>query len=233
MKKLLVVDDEAKIREVIKEYAEFNDFEVTQAEDGMSAVGLCKLNDYDIIIMDIMMPKLDGFSACKEIRKEKNTPIIMLSARDEEYDKLFGFELGIDDYVTKPFSPKELMARINAVLTRRAVSADGAENASGSAKPEVYTFEGLEVNIPARTVIVDGEKAELTPKEYDLLFYLIENQNIALSRDKLLSDIWGYDFFGDDRTIDTHIKNLRNSLGNYRDYIVTLRGVGYKFEVES
>ena len=233
MARLLVVDDEAKIREVIKEYAEFNDFEVTQAEDGMSAVGLCKLNDYDIIIMDIMMPKLDGFSACKEIRKEKNTPIIMLSARDEEYDKLFGFELGIDDYVTKPFSPKELMARINAVLTRRAVSADGAENASGSTKPEVYTFEGLEVNIPARTVIVDGEKAELTPKEYDLLFYLIENQNIALSRDKLLSDIWGYDFFGDDRTIDTHIKNLRNSLGNYRDYIVTLRGVGYKFEVES
>ena len=194
MAKILVADDEQKIREVIREYSEFNGHEVTEAADGMTAVGLCKLNDYDLIIMDIMMPKLDGFSACKEIRKIKDIPIIMLSARSEEYDKLFGFELGIDDYVVKPFSPKELMARVNAVLT------------------------------------VDGEKVELTPKEYDLLFYLVENKNIALSRDKLLSDIWGYDFFGDDRTIDTHIKNLRNNLGKYRDFIVTLRGVGYKFE---
>lgn len=233
MKRLLVVDDEAKIREVIKEYAEFNGFEVTQAEDGMSAVGLCKLNDYDIIIMDIMMPRLDGFSACKEIRKEKNTPIIMLTARSEEYDKLFGFELGIDDYVTKPFSPKELMARINAVLARHAATGHTAPAQEKEEKPEVYVFDGLEVNVPARTVTVDGERVELTPKEYDLLFYLIQNQNIALSRDKLLSDIWGYDFFGDDRTIDTHIKNLRNSLGKYRNFIVTLRGVGYKFEVES
>ncbi|MGI6721677.1 MAG: response regulator transcription factor [Anaerovoracaceae bacterium] len=234
MKRLLVVDDEAKIREVIKEYAEFNGFEVTQAEDGMSAVGLCKLNDYDIIVMDIMMPKLDGFSACKEIRKVKNTPIIMLSARNEEYDKLFGFELGIDDYVTKPFSPKELMARINAVLARHAAT-DGAapEPEEKEENPDVQKFGGLEVNIPARTVTVDGERVELTPKEYDLLFYLVKNKNIALSRDKLLSDIWGYDFFGDDRTIDTHIKNLRNNLGQYRDYIVTLRGVGYKFEVEA
>ncbi|MGI6736416.1 MAG: response regulator transcription factor [Anaerovoracaceae bacterium] len=231
MKKLLIVDDEAKIREVIKEYGEFNGFEVTQAEDGMSAVGLCKLNDYDIIIMDIMMPKLDGFSACKEIRKEKNTPIIMLSARSEEYDKLFGFELGIDDYVTKPFSPKELFARVNAVLARHAAPA-GEAAAEEKKDPGVQKFGGLEVNIPARTVTVDGEKVDLTPKEYDLLFYLVENKNIALSRDKLLSDIWGYDFFGDDRTIDTHIKNLRNNLGVYRDYIVTLRGVGYKFEVE-
>lgn len=233
MKRLLVVDDEAKIREVIKEYAEFNGFEVTQAEDGMSAVGLCKLNDYDIIIMDIMMPRLDGFSACKEIRKEKNTPIIMLTARSEEYDKLFGFELGIDDYMTKPFSPKELMARINAVLARHAATDQSAPAQEKEEKPEIYVFDGLEVNVPARTVTVDGERVELTPKEYDLLFYLIQNQNIALSRDKLLSDIWGYDFFGDDRTIDTHIKNLRNSLGKYRNFIVTLRGVGYKFEVES
>lgn len=231
MHRLLVVDDEAKIREVIKEYAEFNGFEVTQAEDGMSAVGLCKLNDYDIIIMDIMMPKLDGFSACKEIRKEKNTPIIMLSARSEEYDKLFGFELGIDDYVTKPFSPKELIARINAVLARHAAAGEGVDSTADSSEPTVQTFDGLEINIQARTVSVDGEKIELTPKEYDLLFYLVENKNIALSRDKLLSDIWGYDFFGDDRTIDTHIKNLRNNLGEYRDFIVTLRGVGYKFEV--
>mgnify|MGYP001501836581 CR=1 FL=1 len=223
MYKLLVVDDEARIREVIREYAEFNDYEVTEAEDGMTAVGLCKLNDYDIIIMDIMMPKLDGFSACKEIKKIKDVPVIMLSARNEEYDKLFGFELGIDDYVIKPFSPKELMARINAVIARHSSSA-----AQGT--PEVLEFGGLVINISARTVTVDGEKIELTPKEYDLLFYLVQNKNIALSRDKLLSDIWGYDFFGDDRTIDTHIKNLRNNLGDYRDHIVTLRGVGYKFE---
>lgn len=222
MAKLLIVDDEQKIREVIREYSEFNGYEVEEASDGMTAVGLCKLNDYDLIILDVMMPKLDGFSACKEIKKLKDIPVIMLSARSEEYDKLFGFELGIDDYVVKPFSPKELMARINAVLMRRsrqAASSTGTLN-----------FEGLSVNIAARAVYVDGEQAELTPKEYDLLFYLIENRNIALSRDKLLQDIWGYDFFGDDRTIDTHIKNIRNSLGPYRDFIITLRGVGYKFE---
>lgn len=222
MAKILVADDEQKIREVIKEYSEFNGHEITEAEDGMAAVGLCKFNDYDLIIMDIMMPRLDGFSACKEIRKTSDTPIIMLSARGEEYDKLFGFELGIDDYVVKPFSPKELMARINAVLSRR--------NPSEKPEEDVLKFDGLEINIPARSVSIDGEKVELTPKEYELLFYLVQNKNIALSRDKLLSDIWGYDFYGDDRTIDTHIKNLRNSLGKYRDYIVTLRGVGYKFE---
>ena len=222
MYKLLVVDDEPKIREVIREYAEFNGYEVTEAEDGMSAVGLCKLNKYDLVILDIMMPKLDGFTACKEIKKISDVPIIMLSARGEEYDKLFGFELGIDDYIVKPFSPKELMARVNVVLERRnSVSKDNSS---------VLTFDGLEINIAARTVSVDGKRVELTPKEYDLLFYLIKNKNIALSRDKLLSDIWGYDFFGDDRTIDTHIKNLRNNLGPYRDFIVTLRGVGYKFE---
>lgn len=224
MYKLLIVDDEVKIREVIREYAEFSGYEVTEAEDGMSALGLCKLNDYDLIIMDIMMPKLDGFSACKEIKKIKDIPVIMLSARGEEYDKLFGFELGIDDYVVKPFSPKELMARINAVLARK--------NSHSTINQNVMKFGGLEINIPARTVIVDGERVDLTPKEYELLFYLVQNKNIALSRDKLLSDIWGYDFFGDDRTIDTHIKNLRNNLGPYRDYIVTLRGVGYKFEYE-
>lgn len=222
MYKILIVDDEQKIREVIREYAEFNGYEVAEAENGMEAIGLCKLNDYDIIVMDIMMPKLDGFSACKEIRKFKDIPVIMLSARGEEYDKLFGFELGIDDYIVKPFSPKELMARINVVLSRR--------NNVAANNMEVMKFSGLEINISARSVTVDGVKAELTPKEYDLLFYLVHNKNIALSRDKLLSDVWGYDFFGDDRTIDTHIKNLRNNLGNYRDYIVTLRGVGYKFE---
>jgi Response regulators consisting of a CheY-like receiver domain and a winged-helix DNA-binding domain len=222
MYRILIVDDEQKIREVIREYAEFNGYEVAEAENGMEAIGLCKLNDYDLIIMDIMMPKLDGFSACKEIRKIKDIPVIMLSARGEEYDKLFGFELGIDDYIVKPFSPKELMARVNVVLSRR--------NNTTAGSMEVMKFGGLEINISARSVTVDGVKADLTPKEYDLLFYLVHNKNIALSRDRLLSDVWGYDFFGDDRTIDTHIKNLRNNLGNYRDYIVTLRGVGYKFE---
>ena len=224
MYKLLVVDDEPRIREVIKEYAEFNNYIVKEAPDGMSALGLCKLEDFDLVILDIMMPKLDGFSVCKEIKKIKDIPVIMLSARGEEYDKLFGFELGIDDYIVKPFSPKELMARVNAILTRK--------HGDTKQKTDVMKFGGLEINMVARTVNVDGKRVELTPKEYDLLFYLIENKNVALSRYKLLSDIWGYDFFGDDRTIDTHIKNLRNNLGPYRDYIVTLRGVGYKFEYE-
>ena len=224
MPRLLVVDDESKIREVIREYSEFNGFEVTEAEDGMSAVGLVKLNDYDLIIMDVMMPKLDGFSACKEIKKIKDIPVIMLSARGEEYDKLFGFELGIDDYMVKPFSPKELMARINAVLARHSAQ-------SVQEKNKIQEFGGLVIDIAGRSVTVDGQKIELTPKEYDLLFFLVENKNIALSRDKLLQDIWGYDFFGDDRTIDTHIKNLRNNLGPYRDHIVTLGGVGYTYEV--
>lgn len=224
MKRLLIVDDEDKIREVIREYAEFSGYQAEEAADGMSAIGMVKLNDYDLIIMDVMMPKLDGFSAVKEIQKIKNIPVIMLSARGEEYDKLFGFELGIDDYVVKPFSPKELMARVNAVLSRL----DATEKNTST----IERFDGLEVNFAARTISVDGKRTELTPKEYDLLFYMIQNKNIALSRDRLLSDIWGYDFFGDDRTIDTHVKNLRNSLGPYRKFIVTLRGVGYKFEYE-
>lgn len=224
MKRLLIVDDEDKIREVIREYAEFSGYVAEEAADGMSAIGMVKLNDYDLIIMDVMMPKLDGFSAVKEIQKIKSIPVIMLSARGEEYDKLFGFELGIDDYVVKPFSPKELMARVNAVLSR--------VDASDKSSKSIERFDGLEVNFAARTITVDGKRIELTPKEYDLLFYMIQNKNIALSRDRLLSDIWGYDFFGDDRTIDTHVKNLRNSLGPYRKFIVTLRGVGYKFEYE-
>ena len=224
MKKILIVDDEEKIRDVIKEYAEFSGFEADEAADGMSAIGMVKLNDYDLIIMDIMMPKLDGFSAIKEIQKIKQIPVIMLSARGEEYDKLFGFELGIDDYVVKPFSPKELMARVNAVLSR--------VKASDSSNAKIEKFDGLEVNFSARTIKIDGKRVDLTPKEYDLLFYMIQNKNIALSRDSLLEDIWGYDFYGDDRTIDTHVKNLRNNLGPYRKFIVTLRGVGYKFEYE-
>ena len=223
MAKILIVDDEARIREVIREYAQFNKYETDEAEDGMQAVAKCLNNDYDIIIMDIMMPRLDGFSACKEIRKNKDIPIIMLSARGEEYDKLFGFELGIDDYVVKPFSPKELMARIAAVLARKAKAAEPA-------KQTLLKSGGLEVNTESRTVTVDGVKVDCTLKEYEILAYLMQNKNIALSRDRMLQDIWGYDFFGDDRTIDTHIKNLRGRLGDYRDKISTVRGIGYKFE---
>lgn len=221
MQKILVVDDEKMIRNVIKEYAEFDGFEVTEAEDGMAAVEICRREDFDLIVMDIMMPRLDGYSAIKEIRKTKQVPVIMLSARGEEYDKLFGFEIGIDDYVVKPFSPKELLARIKAVLKRAAAKEQPMD---------IIRYEGLEINVTGREVSVDGKPVSLTPKEYDLLFYLVRNKGIALSREKLLEEVWGYDFFGDDRTVDTHIKMLRNSLGDYRKFIKTLRGMGYKFE---
>ena len=223
MAHILIVDDEMNIRKVVKEYAEFEGYEVTEAENGMEAVNLCHENDYDLIIMDVMMPRLDGYSACKEIHKSKNIPVIMLSARGEEYDKLFGFEIGVDDYVVKPFSPKELMARVKVVLKRNVRQEDNSQL-------DKYVFEGLEVDISGREVYVNGNKASMTPKEYDLLFYLVKNKNIALTRDKLLEEVWGYDFFGDDRTVDTHLKMLRNSLGEYRKFIVTLRGMGYKFE---
>ncbi len=225
MYKILVVDDEEKIRDVIREYAEFEGYEVTDAVDGMSAIEICKNNDFDLIIMDVMMPKLDGFSAVKEIRKQKNIPVLMLSARGEEYDKLFGFELGIDDYVVKPFSPKEVMARIGAILTRvnNVVDVNKIDN-------NKYIYEDLQIDMLGRVVYIDNKKIDLTPKEYDLLVYLVVNKNIALSREKILNEVWGYDFFGEDRTVDTHVKMLRNSLGKYRDKIVTVRGMGYKFE---
>lgn len=224
MFKILVVDDEEKIREVVREYAEFEGHIVVEARDGMEAVNLCKTQDFDVIVMDIMMPKLDGFSAYKEIKKLKTIPVLMLSARGEEYDKLFGFEIGIDDYVVKPFSPKEVMARLNVIVNRNRKFRDGdIENRK-------LVFKGLHIDMIGRSVFVDGNKVDMTPKEYDLLFYLVENRNVALTRDKLLSEVWGFDFYGDDRTVDTHIKMLRNSLGLYRDYIVTLRGLGYKFE---
>lgn len=228
MYRILVVDDEENIREVIKEYAEFEGHQVSEACDGMQAIEMVKNNDYDIIIMDVMMPRLDGYSACKEIRKIKQIPVLMLSARGEEYDKLFGFEIGIDDYVVKPFSPKEVMARVNAIVKRN----QGAKQAPAAPAPETVKFGGLEINFTSRDVYIDGVKANLTPKEYDLLFYLVRNKNIALTRNKLLEEVWGYDFFGDDRTIDTHIKMLRNNLGPYRNYIATLRGMGYKFEAD-
>lgn len=226
---ILVVDDESRIRSIIKKYAEFEGHEVTEAGDGMEAVRLCRNETFDLIIMDIMMPELDGFSACREIRKITQTPIIMLSARGEEYDKINGFEVGIDDYVVKPFSPKELMLRVDAIMKRVKVKSAGAD----TVKPNVIVeldHGGLRADVTARLVFIDGERVDMSPKEYDLFFYLLANRNIALTREKLLCEVWGYDFYGDARTLDTHIKLLRKSLGRYSSYIVTLRGVGYRFE---
>ncbi len=221
MAKLLIVDDEAKIREVVKEYAMLmHEYEVEEAENGHVALQMVNQNDYDLIVLDIMMPVMDGFTACREIKKVKNIPVIMLSARDEEYDKLHGFDLGVDDYVVKPFSPKELMARINAVLKR---NTDKEHNK--------YQFEGLEVDIDARDVYINKQKITLTPKEFDLLVYLIKNKNTAINREILLEKVWNYSYFGDDRTVDTHIKMLRHNLKEYRKFIVTVRGTGYKFEI--
>ena len=220
MATILIVDDEVKIREVLREYAEFEGYSTLEAADGMEAVRIARDNDVDLIIMDVMMPKLDGYSAVKEIRKTKDMPVLMLSARVEEYDKLFGFEIGADDYVTKPFSPKEVMARVAAIIKR-----------SKKADDKRIVSDGLEIDIPGRNVFVDGVKANMTPKEYELLFYLVKNEGLAISREKLLTEVWGYDFYGDDRTVDTHVKMLRSSLGPYRDKIVTLRGLGYKIEL--
>ena len=225
MYRMLVVDDEDKIRSLIRKYAEFEGHTVTEAANGMEAVAICRSNphDFDIIIMDVMMPELDGFSAVSEIRKVSCTPVLMLSARGEEYDKIHGFELGIDDYVVKPFSPKELMMRVQAIMNR--IRPPEKENVH-----ETAAFEGLVIDFDARIVTVDGSRTDLSPKEYDLLLYLVKNKNIALTREQLIANIWGYDFYGDDRTLDTHIKLLRKSLGPYSKFIVTLRGVGYRFE---
>ena len=224
MSKLLIVDDEFRIRELIKKYAVFEGHEVDEAEDGEQAVLKVKNGSFDLIIMDIMMPNVDGFEAARRIRKLSSIPIIMLSARGEEYDRLSGFEIGVDDYVVKPFSPKELMMRVGAVL-RRSGAAEKDE------KNDVFTYQGLEVDFTARVVTVDGERVNMTPREYELLFYMVHNKGIALTREQLISKVWGYDFFGDDRTLDTHIKLLRKSLGNYSNLITTLRGVGYRFEI--
>ncbi len=225
MANILIVDDEARIRELIRKYAEFEGHAVKEAADGISAVNICRQNSFDIIIMDIMMPELDGFSATKEIRRFSDTPIIVLSARGEEYDKINGFGLGIDDYVVKPFSPKELMLRIAAILNRTKEKAPKEEE-----NKDIYSVEGLKIDFTARIVYIDGKEAKLSPKEYELLFYLVRNRNIALSREKLICEVWGYDFFGGDRTLDTHIKLLRRSLSDYGRFIVTLRGIGYRFD---
>ena len=227
--KILIVDDEEMIRKLIRKYAEFEGHEVTEAVDGMDAVIKIKNGSFDLVIMDIMMPELDGFSASREIRKFSSVPIIMLSARGEEYDKINGFEIGIDDYVVKPFSPKELMLRANAIIKRSAKKEEDSQP-----KNQVVSMAdgGLVADITARIVYVDGQRVDMSPKEYELFFYMLKNKNIALSRDKLLQDVWGYDFFGDDRTLDTHIKILRKSLGKYSDFIVTIRGMGYRFEAK-
>lgn len=227
MSKILICDDESGLRAVIKRYAIFEGYEVVEASNGMEAVEACRKENFDIIIMDIMMPELDGFSAVKEIRKNSDTPVIMSSARGQEYDKILGFEVGVDDYVVKPFSSKEVMMRINAILRR---TQKGKQETISSDDHVVFRKEGLEVDMTAYKVTVDGVLTNMAPKEYDLLFFLINNKNIVVPREKVLAEIWGYDYYGDDRTIDTHIKLLRKTLRPYGKFITTLRGVGYRFE---
>ncbi|MBE6879205.1 MAG: response regulator transcription factor [Ruminococcaceae bacterium] len=227
MYNILVVDDEANIRNVIKEYCEFEGFSVTEATDGREAVQMCRSQKFDVVVLDVMLPTMDGFSVCREIRKQEDIPVIMLSARGEEYDKLFGFELGIEDYMVKPFSPMELMARIKVVLRRHAHHTPQTQQQQDSS----FKYETLIIDMERRSVYVDGEEVMLAPKDYDLLFYLVKNKNKAFSREALLADVFGYEFPGNGRIVDTHIKLIRNSLGRYRDFIVTLRSMGYKFEV--
>ena len=227
MTKILIVDDEEKIRAMITKYARHEGFETDEAGDGMEAVEKCEKNDYDLVIMDVMMPELDGFSAVKEIKKAKpDMPFIMLSALGEEYDKIHGFDVGVDDYVVKPFSSKELMMRIQAIMKRT----EALQAAPKVSNKECFVSHGLEVDFAARAVRINGQNIDMTPKEYDLFFYMVRNRGLALTRENLITNVWGYDYYGDDRTLDTHIKLLRKSLGDYADRIVTLRGVGYRFE---
>lgn len=224
MAKILVVDDEEKIRDIITEYLEFEGFEYIEAENGVEAINILKKEKVDLVLLDVMMPKIDGIKVLKEIRSKGSTPVILLTARAEEYDKLFGFELGADDYIVKPFSPREVMARIKAIIARSAPKAEvHSEN-------EVLEFPGIKIDVAGRELYIDGQKKQMTPKEFDLLVFLIKNRNIVLTRERILSEVWSYDFFGDDRTVDTHIKMLRNTLGEYRRYVETVWGVGYKFE---
>ena len=221
---ILIVDDEVNIRGLIRKYAIFEGYQVSEAANGAEAVAMCQARAFDLVVMDVMMPEMDGYSAVREIRQESDVPIIMLTARGEEYDRLRGFELGVDDYVVKPFSPRELLMRIAAILKR---THGGALDLQ-----EVVQLGELTVDYTARRVSIGGEELSLSPKEYELLFYMVRNRGIALTRERLISEVWGYDFYGDDRTLDTHIKLLRRSLGSYADRITTLRGVGYRFEKE-
>lgn len=216
--RILIVDDESNIRSLIRKVASHEGYQVDEAANGADAVEMCRENGYDLVIMDVMMPEMDGFSACREIRRFSQVPMLMLSARGEEYDRIHGFEVGVDDYVVKPFSPRELMMRVSAIIKR----------AGGMG--EYVVIGGLTVDFTARRVSIDGQEVSLSPKEYELLFFMVRNRGIALTRERLISEVWGYDFYGDDRTLDTHIKLLRKSLGDYADRITTLRGVGYRFE---
>lgn len=225
--RILIVDDEERIREMIQEYASPEGFDIDEASDGVEALALFKQVQYSLVILDVMMPNMDGWSVCREIRKTSQVPVIMLTARGEEYDKLFGFELGVDDYMAKPFSPKELLARIKAIIRRSTPAGEGVD------KREHVTFDGLEIEFNSRNVFVDGSIVSLTPKEYELLNFFVQNPNRVFSRDQLLNSVWGYDFIGDDRTVDTHVKMLRESLGRYRRFIVTVWGTGYKFETSN
>lgn len=225
MGKILICDDEIGLRKVLRRYAEFEGFEVMEASNGREGVDLALQNDFDIIIMDVMMPELDGFGAVAEIRKDKETPVIMLSAKGEEYDRVMGFELGVDDYVVKPFSSKEIMLRVNAILRRTNINTNNSEEGH-----VIYEKEGLKVDFTSYKVFVDNELMKLSPKEYELLFFLIRNKNIVVPRERILNEVWGYDYFGDDRTLDTHVKLLRKTLGNYANLVATVRGIGYRFE---
>lgn len=222
MYNILVCDDEEGIRTLISKYAKYEGHNVIMAENGADAVEKCRTQSVDIVIMDVMMPVMDGYRAAKEIRSFSQVPIIMLTAKGEEYDRIHGFEVGTDDYVVKPFSPKELMMRIEVIMRRVSGRQDNAH--------DVYIKDGLQIDFTARRVTVDDVQAELAPKEYELLCYLVKNKGVAVSRERLMSDIWGYEFFGDDRTLDTHIKLLRRHIGRYSSLIVTLRGTGYRFE---
>lgn len=225
--KILIVDDEERIRDMIREYTSLEEFHIDEASDGVEALKLFKQSQYSLIVLDVMMPRMDGWSVCREIRKTSQVPIIMLTARGEEYDKLFGFELGVDDYIIKPFSPKELLARMKAIIRRSTLAGDSTQ------KGDCTSFEGLVIEFNSRNVYVDGNNVSLTPKEYELLSFFVHNPNMVFSRDQLLNSVWGYDFIGDDRTVDTHIKMLRESLGIYRKFIVTVWGTGYKFEANN
>ena len=218
--KILIVDDEKNIREVIREYASLEGYDVMEADSGLKALELLNTNKFDLMILDIMMPIMDGFTLLNSIPKEKKIPTIILSARDDEVDKLEGFDRGIDDYLCKPFSPRELMARVKAILKRTKGDVDS------------YSYDKLVVNFLEHTIRIDDKEVSVTPKEFEILKYFIHNKRIAISREQLLNKIWGYDFYGDDRTVDTHIKMLRNNLGRYRDLIITVRGIGYKFDDE-
>ena len=229
MAKILIVDDEPDIIQLIERYAKREGYETKSATDGSEAIEICRNEDFDMIVMDVMMPDTDGFTACKKIHEFKDIPVLMLSARGTEYDKLFGFEVGVDDYVTKPFSPKELMARVNVIVKRNEARKNPSPKPDGN-KGNRLSAKGIEIDTLGYNVYIDGKKADLTSKEYAILVYLMQNRGIVLSRDKILNEVWGYDYFGDDRTVDWQIKLLRSKLGNYRDSIHTIRGVGYKFE---